>query len=280
MGSCQNCFIEEITTIKTETINDSNIEDFFLIQPSLLSSEIGIKRIAFKKTNPSERFTITSLYKKASHELSLIQHEVSILKQLSHPNIIKFEDAFEDNLVFHEVTEETSGISLLDLLMENQKLNELATRKIVKKILKALQFLHEKSICYGNLCMDTIKILNNQVKLIDFTKARKINEENSLSIGNYNFMPPECFAENCNEKLDMWSVGVITYYLLQGFLPFEGKEKVEIVGNISKARYRTNGLSDLSKAFISKLLVVDPDKRITAQEALKEPWLMNLLELN
>ena len=280
MGNCMNCLNEEVLLQRTESINCSNIEDFYLIQPSLLPSDIGIKRKALKKSNQQEAYTVTSLYKKTSHELRMLEHESSIIKNLKHPNILQFESIFEDNVVYHLITEEISGITLLDLLLENHKLNELATRKIIKQILKAIQYLHGKGIFYGNLCVDTIKISNNQVKLINFTKARKANDDSNYVIGNYNFMAPECFAENYNDKSDMWSIGVITYYLLTGNLPFEGSEKVEIIANISRGRYQKNGLSESAKEFIAKLLVIDPEKRSSAEECLNNSWVMTVLEMN
>ena len=279
MGSCANCFNHEIFTPKLEYLLEADIEEHYLIQPSLLPSEIGIQRKALKKPNLQEQYTITSIYKKASHELRLLQHEAALLKSLSHPNIIALENTFEDDIVYHMVTEEVTGVSLLDLIIANHHLTELAVKSIIKQILKALKYLHQREICYGNLSMETIKITNSQVKLVNFTKARNIHES-TLMIGNYNFMPPECFAERCNEKFDMWSVGVIAYYLLTGALPFEGSEKVDIVAKISKGRYQTAGLSDQSKEFIAKLLVVDPENRMSAEDALGSPWLAKILDLN
>ena len=279
MGSCAYCFNHEIFTPKLEYLLEADIEEHYLIQPSLLPSEIGIQRKALKKPNLQEQYTITSIYKKASHELRLLQHEAALLKSLSHPNIIALENTFEDDIVYHMVTEEVTGVSLLDLIIANHHLTELAVKSIIKQILKALKYLHQREICYGNLSMETIKITNSQVKLVNFTKARNIHES-TLMIGNYNFMPPECFAERCNEKFDMWSVGVIAYYLLTGALPFEGSEKVDIVAKISKGRYQTAGLSDQSKEFIAKLLVVDPENRMSAEDALGSPWLAKILDLN
>ena len=279
MGSCVNCYNHEIFTSKLDSLMEADIEEYYLIQPSLLPSEVGIQRKALKKPSLQDQYTVTSIYKKASHELRLLQHEAALLKSLSHPNIIVVENIFEDDIVYHLVTEEVTGVSLLELLIANQHLTELAAKNIIKQILKALKYLHEREICYGNLSMDTIKITNSQVKLVNFTKARNIHES-TLMIGNYNFMPPECFAEKCNEKFDMWSLGVITYYLLTGTLPFEGSEKVDIVAKISKGRYQTAGLSEQSKEFIARLLVVDPEKRMSAGDALGSPWLVNILDLN
>lgn len=274
-----NCFHQDLEGLKADLLVEANIEDFYLIQPSLLPSEIGIKRKALKKSNLQETFTVVSLYKKASHELKLLQHEALILRSLSHPNIISFENVFEDDIVFHIITEEISGVTLLEHLTKHHHLSELPAKKIVKQVLKALKYLHDKEICYGDLSMDTIRITNNHIKLTNFTKARNIHESTLIS-GNYNFMPPECFAESHNEKFDMWSVGVITYYLLTGSLPFEGSEKVDIVAKISRGRYQTAGLSETAKEFIGSLLVVDSDKRMNANESLNSTWLTSILDLN
>jgi serine/threonine protein kinase len=280
MGTCANYLCKDTPLLISDSNNNLDIQEFFLIQPELLPSEFGIKRRALKKPSLNEVFTITSLYKKVEDDLRLVQHEAMILKNLSHPNIIKFEAIFEDSIVYHVVTEELAGTTLIDLLLEKQKLNETTTKKIIKQILKALEYLHGKSICYGNLCMDSIILQDNKIKLFDFTKARFIDEKSDSTVGNYNFMPPEGFAESFNEKSDMWSVGVITYYLLKGILPFEGKEKVEIIENISKARYSTSGMSDDAKKFISKLILINPENRFTAKKALDDSWITVSLELN
>lgn len=274
-NSC--CSKEHISRI--ECFIETNIEEDYIIYPNLLPSEVGIKRRAVKRMT-SEPVLITSLYKKATNELSLLLQETSILKNLKHPNIIVLFGVYEDETVFHEVTEDFQGTTLLDLLQEKQVLDETTTRKIARKILRALDHMHKQKIYYGNLTLNTVKVLNSSLKLIDFTNSNYEDENFSMAQCNYNFLPPEAFGEIYTCASDLWSLGILIFYLLKGTLPFDGKEKSDIIQKIQESDYSLAGISSLSKEFIKSLLQKNPASRPTADTALSHVWMQNILDLD
>lgn len=278
MGIGNSCCNKEHIS-RAESFIETHIEEHYIIYPNLLPSDIGIKRRALKRTT-TESVLIISLYKKAVNELSLLLQETSILKNLKHPNILILEGVYEDETVFHEVTEDFQGTTLLDLLQEKQTLDEMTTRKICRKILRALDYLHKKTIYYGNLTLTTVKVLSSQLKLIDFTNSNHEDKIFSMSQCNYNFLPPEAFSEIYTCASDMWSLGILLYYLLKGTLPFDGKEKSDIIQKIQESDYSLSGISSISKGFIKSLLQKDPSSRLSAELALSHKWMQNILDID
>lgn len=123
-------------------------------------------------------------------------------------------------------------------------------------------------------------LLNYEIKLIDFGCSkifRKGGKKFDDIIGTLFYIAPEVIRNNYNEKCDLWSIGVIMYFLLVGFPPFFSMSDTEVFAQILTADYsfdfpEFNGISDLAKDLITKLLEINPNKRLSARQALEHEF--------
>ena len=119
-----------------------------------------------------------------------------------------------------------------------------------------------------------------EVKIIDFGYAERIEQGQYLSeaAGTPSYLAPELFQQKYTNKCDLWSIGVITYEMIAGYRPFRDKKKTKLYAKIQKGEYPLcgdpwNDISEEAKDLISKLLELDQDKRLSAEQALRHPWL-------
>ncbi|KAK3539034.1 hypothetical protein QTP86_023626 [Hemibagrus guttatus] len=215
-----------------------------------------------------------------------IEREVSILKQIQHPNVITLHNVFENKNEVILILELVAGGELFDFLAEKESLSEEEATEFLKQILDGVNYLHSKHIAHFDLKPENIMLLNRNVphpriKLIDFGLAHKIDFSNDFKniFGTPEFVAPEVVNyEPLGLEADMWSVGVITYILLSGASPFLGENKQETLANVSAVDYEFDeeyfsNTSSLAKDFIARLLIKDPKKRMTIQDSLQHPWI-------
>jgi len=153
---------------------------------------------------------------------------------------------------------------------------------IVAKILSAVDYLHNTGIAHRDLKPENLLLRNadTDVVLSDFGLSKIMGEETMMSTacGTPYYVAPEVLsASGYDREVDLWSIGVITYLLLCGFPPFYGESLPEVFEQIMKAEFDFpdpywTEISKEAKDFISKLLVVDAKKRLTAVQALQHPW--------
>ncbi|XP_054254183.1 death-associated protein kinase 1 isoform X1 [Indicator indicator] len=215
-----------------------------------------------------------------------IEREVSILKEIRHPNVITLHDVYENKTDVILILELVAGGELFDFLAEKESLTEEEATEFLKQILNGVQYLHSLQIAHFDLKPENIMLLDRNVpkpriKIIDFGLAHKIDFGNEFKniFGTPEFVAPEIVNyEPLGLEADMWSIGVITYILLSGASPFLGETKQETLANVSAVNYEFeeeffSNTSALAKDFIRRLLVKDPKKRMTIQDSLLHPWI-------
>lgn len=259
-------------------------KEYNVLHPPLGRGAFGEVRKAIHKSTSIVR-AIKIIYKEnsAPQELKRITNEVEILKKLDHPNIIKVYEFFHDTKHFYIVTELCTGLELFDRIIKSHHFSEKKAAETLRQILSAIVYCHSHNIVHRDLKPENILYESNKqdavLKIIDFGTSRTFDPSKKMAqrLGTPYYIAPEVLEKNYNNKCDVWSCGVILYILLSGQPPFNGRDDVEIMEKVSKGSFSMSGvefeaISKEAKKLISKLLQQDKDKRITALEAINDPW--------
>ena len=216
--------------------------------------------------------------------------EIYILKKLDHPNILKIYEYFTNEKNWYFILEYVSGGELYDKICEMNYYNENKAAIIMKQILSCISYLHKMNIVHRDIKPENMMLKekdnkenNLEIKLIDFgtaTEIKKKNKKLTEKIGSPYYMAPELIKGNYSFECDVWSCGIIMYILLIGYPPFDGKNNKTLYENIKNNEVDFSGsdwlkISKEAKDLISKLLEKNPNKRISAFEALQHPWIKN-----
>ncbi|XP_035235044.1 death-associated protein kinase 1 [Anguilla anguilla] len=271
--------------------NQENVEDYYEIGDELGSGQFAVVKKCREK-NTGVEYAAKFIKKRRSKSSRRgvtkedIEREVSILKEIQHPNVITLHNVFENKTDVILILELVAGGELFDFLAEKESLTEEEATEFLKQILDGVFYLHSKRIAHFDLKPENIMLLNRtvphpRIKLIDFGLAHKIDFGNDFKniFGTPEFVAPEVVNyEPLGLEADMWSVGVITYILLSGASPFLGDNKQETLANVSAVNYEFDeeffsNTSALAKDFIARLLIKDPKKRMTIQDSLQHPWI-------
>ena len=217
-----------------------------------------------------------------------IKDEIDILKSLDHPDIVRIIESFNTKDSYVLVTEYCEGGELYDQV--RNQLSETQIAVIFKQLLSGLAYLHSHNIVHRDLKLENILIQEIEkskttgedlfnIKIIDFGTARIFdNKKKPQSIvGSSYYIAPEVLNQKYGKECDLWSVGVILYMFIVGHAPFDGCDDEEITGNIQKGIYKKDDkrwkkASREVKDLIQKLLIYNPQKRLTALQALRHPW--------
>lgn len=216
-----------------------------------------------------------------------IVNEADVHLRVDHPNIVRLYCVFaEEPNSTRLVMEYCSGGSLSDRLMHIHHFEEHSAMAISRQVLKAVNYLHRHSC--GRLCHRDLKHSNfvfedlnpeATLKLIDFGLSIILTDQRpstSEYVGTLYYMAPEVILrQQYTEACDNWSVGVIIYYMLSGRPPFFNHTKTATIDAIVRGQPRPLDdpfVSVLAQTLVLNLLVVDAETRLTAQDALADPW--------
>uniref|UniRef100_A0A6U3TPV5 Protein kinase domain-containing protein n=1 Tax=Ditylum brightwellii TaxID=49249 RepID=A0A6U3TPV5_9STRA len=216
-----------------------------------------------------------------------LQLEISILRDTHHPNIIRLHDVFDEDDRCYLVTERAYGGDLFDRVVSNSYLSEPEARRYCNGLFRAVKHIHDKNIAHRHLKPENILFQtegqDSVVKLADFGFAKKCTGPNTLltRCGTTKYVAPEILEGiPYGTQCDMWSLGVIVYVMLGGYVPFNEGNDRELYRKIRSGIFEFHDdywsqVSIEAKHFIRSLLTVDPARRITAADALESPWMLD-----
>lgn len=218
-----------------------------------------------------------------------IQREVKIMKALNHPNILHLDDDFRYDGYMCIVTDYAENQDLQKFISNRYPngVPEEISISICKQMMEAVYYLHKLNICHRDIKLDNFLVFNsdpNQLKIVlaDFGFSTQFSKEEKGEdfCGTPEFMAPEMYNFiPYDTNVDIWSLGISFYKLLTNELPFKlmTRSPNELKKKIQKGLLNMNILTEknVSKEvidLISKMCTVNPNKRITAENALKLDW--------
>lgn len=223
-----------------------------------------------------------------------LRDEITVLLRVKHPNIISLEEVYESDKELLLVMERVTGGELFDRIVQVGVYSERQAAEIITNVLHALHYLHTCNILHRDIKPENILLASHgsaEIKISDFGIAKILDVDGDdggrcrgrayTSCGTDYYVAPEVLnGEGYDNKVDLWSLGVVAYIMLCGFPPFvEDETGMDSVYRKIRAGalefphpYWTN-VSEAAKDLIQRLLNVVPSERFSAADALAHPWI-------
>lgn len=246
-----------------------------------------------KGTNKYVAVKIISKEKSINSAMVQLKREVTVLQKAEHPNIVKLYDFFETDKEIYIVMEYIKGGTLKEYIEKNKgNITEKQAQEIIFYLLQSVEYLHKLDICHRDIKPENIMFNDfndfSSLKLIDFGFSTQLErkDENEFC-GTIKYMAPEQLMGECyNKNIDLWSVGIIMYILLnQGNHPFfvKGDTPSKYLEKCRSVKIKmVNHVSREAKSLLGHLIEINPNLRYTASYALQHRWFrcFNILNLN
>ncbi|XP_058806523.1 serine/threonine-protein kinase GD17699-like [Phymastichus coffea] len=249
-----------------------------------------VRQCSHKTSGTCYALKIIDKYKCQGKEAMLLR-EVTILRQVSHPNIISLIEDQETNDHLFLVMELMKGGDLFDAIARVTKFSEHDASVMISHLCYALAYLHSQQIVHRDVKPENllVQIHNDRIrclKLGDFGLAQIVHEPLYTICGTPTYVAPEILAEiGYGLKIDVWAAGVILYILLCGFPPFVATDNKQekLFERILCGQYEFRSpywdrISQGAKELISNMLQTQPELRFSAEDVLDHPWLSDAIQ--
>lgn len=273
-----NCIMESKVPISTnykiiQKIGSGSFGQVYKVKQLQTSQIRALKKIKLSNTSSAEH-------------LKEIIKEIEIVSKLEHPNIIKLYEYSKDEKFIYIISELLTGGELYDQISKLQFYSERKAAIIIEQLLSAVNYIHSVGVVHRdlkpeNIMLETEKSGDLSIKIIDFGVSEfYIGEPLTTKVGTSYYIAPEVIRKKYTNKCDIWSIGVILFILLSGKPPFDGSNDEEIMESVLKGKFdfekfQWEKISKEAKDLITKLLSHNYHNRLSAEEALQEPWILS-----
>lgn len=273
------------TAIRSASV--CNIGDFYRLGEQLGCGSFGAVRLAFDLSNGKKRAVKIVERTTNAKELEFVQREINVLLSISHPNVVRTYDIFDERDRIYLVMEYISGGDLFDYMSTRTTLPELLAKHVLWQILEGIAYLHRNNIVHRDIKPENVLVVSEdplRLQLTDFGFANFVDpfstepqSEMKSLVGTGCYMSPEVIdARGHGKPVDLFASGVLIFRVISGHLPFRGNSLRECYNQAIQGRPDFSGnewdkTSDSFKQLCTALVEPDPSNRPTAEEALAHP---------
>jgi len=266
-----------------------SLKNDYLITYELGSGGFSVVKLGInKKTGAECAIKIVEKSKLSENDLISLKQEVEILNALSHPNIIKCYEVYDEEEYFYIVTELVTGGELFDRILTKVHYDEKEARDLSKILLNTIKYLHTSGIVHRDLKPENLLLCSDEndaeLKLCDFGLAKRIIDlsDSEPTLGTPAYIAPEILrGDKYGPEVDIWSTGIIIYFLIAGIPPFYVEDPSDHKKLFKKIRagkfcFWEEYFSNVSKEaqdMITRMLTVSQKDRWTIDQLLEHPWL-------
>eukprot|EP01059_Diplonema_ambulator_P032533 TRINITY_DN641_c0_g5_i1.p1 TRINITY_DN641_c0_g5~~TRINITY_DN641_c0_g5_i1.p1 ORF type:complete len:455 (+),score=143.42 TRINITY_DN641_c0_g5_i1:59-1366(+) len=217
------------------------------------------------------------------HMEEQLKREIAVMKVLKHDHIVQLREVLQTQKHIYLILELVTGGELFDRIVAEKKFDEGTARRYFQQLIMGIYYCHQQGIAHRDLKPENLLLDgNDNLKITDFglSNLQRGGAGGGGTLlqtvcGTPNYVAPEVLKEKGYNGItaDIWSCGVILFVMLAGYLPFDDPNMNALFNKIERGDYRmARQFSDPVKDIISRMLVIEPERRITLDELVKHPW--------
>ncbi|XP_077093345.1 calcium/calmodulin-dependent protein kinase type II delta chain isoform X12 [Siphateles boraxobius] len=245
-----------------------------------------VRRCVKKSTGQEYAAKIINTKKLSARDHQKLEREARICRLLKHPNIVRLHDSISEEGFHYLVFDLVTGGELFEDIVAREYYSEADASHCINQILESVSHIHQHDIVHRDLKPENLllasKMKGAAVKLADFGLAIEVQGDQQAWFGfagTPGYLSPEVLRKDPYGKpVDIWACGVILYILLVGYPPFWDEDQHKLYQQIKAGAYdfpspEWDTVTPEAKNLINQMLTINPAKRITADQAIKHPWI-------
>ncbi|XP_020350758.1 calcium/calmodulin-dependent protein kinase type II subunit gamma isoform X7 [Oncorhynchus tshawytscha] len=267
-------------------VTSTRFTDEYQLYEELGKGAFSVVRRCVKKSNGQEfAAKIINTKKLSARDHQKLEREARICRLLKHPNIVRLHESISEEGFHYLVFDLVTGGELFEDIVAREYYSEADASQCINQILESVHHMHQHDIVHRDLKPENLllasKLKGAAVKLADFGLAIEVQGDEQAWFGfagTPGYLSPEVLRKDPYGKpVDIWACGVVLYILLVGYPPFWDEDQHKLYQQIKAGAYdfpspEWDTVTPEAKNLINQMLTINPTKRITADQALKHPW--------